>query len=48
MGEAKDAVTLRVRMASLADGASYSQQTVLNASAKELVVTTANSNYEKL
>jgi hypothetical protein len=48
MGQAKDAVTLQVRMASLPDGTSYSQQTVLNASAKQLVVTTTNSNYQRL
>ena len=48
MGDAKDAVTLQVQMASLPDGTNYSQQTVLNASAKELVVTTTNSNYQKL
>jgi hypothetical protein len=48
MGQAKDAVTLQVRMASLPDGTNYSQQTVLNASAKQLVVTTTNSNYQKL
>ncbi|MGB8539998.1 MAG: hypothetical protein WCD49_00035 [Candidatus Acidiferrales bacterium] len=48
MGETKDAVTLQVHMASLPDGTNYSQQTVLNASAKELVVTTTNSNYQKL
>jgi len=48
MGEAKDAVTLQVQMASLPDGTNYAQQTVLNASAKHLVVTTTNSNYQKL
>ena len=48
MGQAKDAVTLRVRMAVLPDGTSYAQQTVLNATAKELIVTTTNSNYQKL
>ena len=48
MGDAKDAVTLQVQMASLPDGTGYPQQTVLNASAKELVVTTTNSNYQKL
>jgi hypothetical protein len=48
MGEAKDAVTLQVQMASLPDGTNYAQQTVLNASAKQLVVTTTNSNYQKL
>jgi hypothetical protein len=48
MGEAKDAVTLQVQMASLPDGTSYTQQSVLNATAKNLVVTTINSNYQKL
>jgi hypothetical protein len=48
MGEAKDAVTLQVQMASLPSGVNYAQQTVLNASAKQLVVTTTNSNYQKL
>jgi hypothetical protein len=48
MGQAKDAVTLQVHMAALPDGTSYAQQTVLNATAKQLVVTTTNSNYQKL
>ena len=48
MGETKDAVTLKVQMASLPDGTNYPQQTVLNASAKQLVVTTTNSNYQRL
>jgi hypothetical protein len=48
MGEEKDVVTLRVQMASLPDGTNYEQQTVLNATAKQLVVTTPNSNYQKL
>jgi hypothetical protein len=48
MGEEKDAVTLQVRMGSLPDGTNYEQQTVLNATAKQLVVTTTNSNYQKL
>jgi hypothetical protein len=48
MGEEKDAVTLNVQMASLPDGTNYPGQTVLNASAKQLVVTTTNSNYQKL
>jgi hypothetical protein len=48
MGEAKDAVTLRVQMSSLPDGTNYVQQTVLNASAKQLVVTTSNSNYQRM
>jgi hypothetical protein len=48
MGQAKDVVTLQVQMAPLPDGTSYAQQTILNATAKELVVTTTNSNYQKL
>lgn len=48
MGQAKDTVTLQVQMAGLPDGTSYPQQTILNASAKQLVVTTTNSNYQKL
>jgi hypothetical protein len=48
MGEEKDVVTLQVQMASLPDGTNYEQQTVLGATAKQLVVTTTNSNYQKL
>jgi hypothetical protein len=48
MGQEKDAVTLQVQMASLPDGTNYEQQTVLDATAKKLVVTTTNSNYQKL
>ena len=48
MGEAKDAVTLQIQMATLPDGTSYPVQTILNASAKELTVTTSNSNYVHL
>jgi hypothetical protein len=48
MGQEKDAVTLQVQMASLPDGTNYTQQTVLNATAKQLVVTTTNSNYQHL
>jgi hypothetical protein len=48
MGQEKDAVTLQVQMASLPDGTNYAERTVLNATAKELVVTTTNSNYQKL
>jgi hypothetical protein len=48
MGDAKDAVTLQVQMAALPDGTSYAQQTVLSATAKQLVVTTTNANYQKL
>jgi hypothetical protein len=48
MGESKDAVTLQVQMASLPDGTNHVQQTVLNATAKQLVVTTTSSNYQRL
>jgi hypothetical protein len=46
MGQSKDAVTLQVQMSSLPDGTNYTQQTVINASAKQLVVTTTNTNYQ--
>lgn len=48
MDDPKDAVTLQVQMASLPDGTNYVQQTVLNASAKNLVVTTSNANYQRI
>jgi hypothetical protein len=48
MGETKDVVSLQVHMASLPDGTNFVQQTVLNASAKQLVVTTSNSNYQRM
>jgi hypothetical protein len=48
MGEEKDVVTLQVQMATLADGTSYESQTVLNATAKQLVVTTINSDCQKI
>jgi hypothetical protein len=48
LGEEKDAVTLHVQMASLPDGTNYTQQSVINATAKQLVVTTTNSNYQHL
>ena len=48
MGEAKDAVALQVQMASLPDGTNYVQQTIVNATAKQLQVTTTSSNYTKL
>jgi predicted GNAT family acetyltransferase len=48
MGEEKDVVTLQVQMATLADGTSYESQSVLNATAKQLVVTTINSDYQKV
>ena len=48
MGKEKDVVTLQVQMATLPGGTSYESQTVLHATAKQLVVTTTNSNYQKL
>jgi len=48
LDDPKDVVTLAVQFASLPDGTNYAQQTVLNATAKQLQVTTTNSNYAKL
>ena len=48
MGQSKDAVTLQVQMGSLPDGTNYVEQTVLGATAKQLVVTTTSSNYQKV
>jgi hypothetical protein len=48
MGQEKDAVTLQVQMAGLPDGTNYVQQTILNATAKKLVVTTTSANYQKM
>jgi hypothetical protein len=48
MGQAKDAVTLTVSFSSLPDGTNYAEKTALNAAAKQLVVTTTNTNYRKL
>ena len=48
LDEPKDAVTLGVQMASLPDGTNYTQQSVLNATAKQIQVTTTNSNYVKI
>jgi hypothetical protein len=47
MDDPKDKVSLTVQMASLPDGTNYAQQTVLDATAKKLQVTTNNSNYQK-
>ncbi len=48
LDDPKDVVTLAVQFASLPDGTNYAQQTVLNATAKQIQVTTTNSNYAKL
>ena len=46
MDDPKDVVTLAVQFASLPDGTNYVQKTVLDATAKKLVVTTTNSDYK--
>jgi len=46
MDNPKDIVTLAVQFASLPDGTNYVQQSVLDATAKKLKVTTTNSNYQ--
>jgi hypothetical protein len=48
MDNPQDAVTLSVQMASLPDGTNYAQQTVLNATAKQIQVTTTSTNFAKL
>jgi len=48
MDSPSDVVTLAVQMASLPDGTNYAQQTVLNATAKQIQVTTTSANYAKL
>ncbi len=48
MDDPKDVVTLAIQFASLPDGTNYVQQTVLNATAKKLVVTTTSSDYKPL
>ncbi len=48
MDDPKDTVTLAVRFASLPDGTNYVQQSVLNATAKQLQVTTTSSNFQSV
>jgi hypothetical protein len=48
LDDPKDTVTLAVTFASLPDSTNYVQQSVLNATAKKLQVTTTNSNYQPL
>ena len=48
MDNPQDAVTLAVQMATLPDGTSYAQQTVLNATAKQIQVTTTSTNFAKM
>ena len=44
-GETKDAVTLTVSFSTLPDGTNYVEKTVLDMAAKQMVVTTLNTNY---
>jgi hypothetical protein len=48
MQQPSDAVTLNTQFASLPDGTNYTQKTLLDMTAKKMVVTTTNSNYQKL
>ncbi len=48
MDDPKDTVILNVQFANLPDSTNYVQQSVLNATAKKLVVTTTSSNYQKM
>ena len=48
MDNPQDTVTLAVQFASLPDSTNYVAQSVLNATAKKLVVTTTNSNYQRV
>lgn len=44
-GEAKDTVTLNVSFSTLPDGTNYVEKTVLDMAAKQMLVTTLNTNY---
>jgi hypothetical protein len=46
MDDPQDKVTLTVDMASLPDGTNYARKTVLNATAKNIQVTTTSSNHQ--
>jgi hypothetical protein len=48
MGQEKDVVTLQVDFSSLPDGTNYVEKTVLNATAKQIVVTTLSTNFRKM
>lgn len=48
LDDPKDTVTLAVTFASLPDSTNYAQQSILNATAKDLQVTTTSSNYQPL
>jgi hypothetical protein len=44
-GQAKDAVTLMVSFSTLPDGTNYAEKTVLDLAAKQMNITTLNTNY---
>lgn len=46
--EPKNAITMTTQFSTLPDGTSFPQKTTLNLPAKNMVVTTTNSNYQKL
>jgi len=48
LDDPKDVVNLAVQFASLPDSTNYAQKTVLDATAKKLVVTTTNSDYKAM
>ena len=48
MDDPKDIVTLAVQFATLPDGTNYVQKSVLDATAKQLQVTTTNANYHPI
>lgn len=48
MGEAKDKVTLMISYSSLPDGTNYPEKTTLDLPAKQMHITTLNTNYRKL
>ena len=48
MDDPKDVVTLAVQFSSLPDGTNFVQQTVLDATAKKLQVTTTSANFQPL
>jgi len=48
VGDPKGTITLAAQFSSLPDGTNYVSQTVLNAQAKQITVTTTNGQYSKL
>ena len=48
MGETKDKVSLMISYAPLPDGTNYPEKTVLDLPAKQMNITTLNTNYRKL